>query len=718
MKKYLYIILAACLMASCVPAPASSERSKATIFFEFDSVAVKSLNVVDDYISNCNILVYDTAGHLVSSAYCDDGEVTWMQLDCTGGNTYKFYCVCNIGDITGNPFFANETYLTGYQYSVNSYSDMIDANGAVPMTGHTEYITIADGMSIHIDLTRCVALVSIRIDDSALQSSNISINSVTVKNVPSKVGLFTTATSGNTWDYSPTGDSADAMELSTFNSGSEIGFYMFENCQGVLLPGNSSCRSKYFSEGSIYEQLCSYIELEGYYNDITSSNPRRGDFRYRFYLGENTIDDFNVVRNHHYHIVLKLYDDGVDEESWRVDSDLEPYATAVIVNPPEYTFVGVAGTVTLTATVLPSTACQDVTWSSSNPSVATVDGNGVVTPHSVGTAIIKATATDGSGIFGTSTITVLEPSIPVRIEPNYLKDDEWMLGGGSSTDDFKVTIFYDNGTSKVLTGADALATIDNDFEWVIQGNVLSAPDETTSLELLLVYTENGRTISFSSEGMVVRTEDFFTAQRVMQVAKKYGDTADKPLVVYNINCFSSPLTDLSERLVFTSSSNLMERSADGFRIKGDCTYNGDISFTITGSLIDDFGNPFSKTISFFTTVFEYRQRFYRVWISTKVREHIDAGYGSQEPADNMCVMITLVKSWTSDELIATYFYPASYDQNGDLTQGYFSYTWYDYTMTLQMQDEREYDFNYDSEGILLLDGFCYDENRYIYYEPL
>ena len=718
MKKYLYIILAACIMASCVPAPAVSDVSKTTVYFEFDSVAVKSLNVVDDYISNCNILVYDTAGHLASSAYCSDGEVTWMQLTCSGGSTYKFYCVCNIGDITGNPLFANETYLTGYQYSVNSYSDIIDANGAVPMTGHTGYITIEDGMYIHIDLIRCVALVSIRIDDSELVNSDISINSVTVKNAPGKVGLFSTYSSGNTYDFNRTGDSADALELSTFNSGSEIGFYMFENCQGVLLPGNDSCRSKYFPSGSIYEQLCSYIELEGYYNDTVSSNPRRGDFTYRFYLGENTTTDFNVVRNHHYHIVLKLYDDGVDEVSWRVDSDIEPYATAVIVDPPEYTFFGVTGTAALTATVLPSTASQEVIWSSGNTAVATVDQNGVVTPHSVGTAVIKATVTDGSGVFGTSTITVLEPSFPIRIEPNYLKYDEWMLGGGSSTEDFKVTVFYDNGTSKVLTGIEALATIYNDDEWIIEGTVLSAPDETESLELLLVYTENGRTISFCSEGMVVRTEDFFTAERVYQVAKKYGDTNDRPLVVKNIQCFRSPLTDLSERLVFTSSSNLMERSADGFRLKGDCTHNGDIYFSITGSLVDDFGNPFSKTISFVIIVFEYRQRFYRVEIDTRVREHIEVGYGSQVPADNMRVSIYLVKSWAADETIATYFFPASYDYNGDLIQGYFSYTWYDTTMTVQMQEERHFDYNYNSDGILLLYGFCYDEQKYIYYEPL
>ncbi|MBQ3209997.1 MAG: Ig-like domain-containing protein, partial [Oscillospiraceae bacterium] len=54
---------------------------------------------------------------------------------------------------------------------------------------------------------------------------------------------------------------------------------------------------------------------------------------------------------------------------------------------------------TLTATVLPSTAeNRTIEWSSDKPSVATVDKNGVVKGESTGTAIITATAKDGSGV--------------------------------------------------------------------------------------------------------------------------------------------------------------------------------------------------------------------------------------------------------------------------------------------------------------------------------
>ena len=64
-------------------------------------------------------------------------------------------------------------------------------------------------------------------------------------------------------------------------------------------------------------------------------------------------------------------------------------------------------TLTLTATVAPDNATnKDVTWTSSDSIVATVDQNGVVTALARGTAVITATAADGSGVSATCTVTV------------------------------------------------------------------------------------------------------------------------------------------------------------------------------------------------------------------------------------------------------------------------------------------------------------------------
>lgn len=61
---------------------------------------------------------------------------------------------------------------------------------------------------------------------------------------------------------------------------------------------------------------------------------------------------------------------------------------------------------TLTVTVKPADATnQDVTWESSNTSIATVSEDGTVTAISAGNAMITATAADGSGISASCTLT-------------------------------------------------------------------------------------------------------------------------------------------------------------------------------------------------------------------------------------------------------------------------------------------------------------------------
>ena len=89
-------------------------------------------------------------------------------------------------------------------------------------------------------------------------------------------------------------------------------------------------------------------------------------------------------------------------------------------------------TLTLTATVAPDNATNKaVTWTSSNPSVATVE-NGVVTALARGTAVITATAADGSGASASCTVTVSSYLPPAN--PNYKITVEATQGGTVTAD--------------------------------------------------------------------------------------------------------------------------------------------------------------------------------------------------------------------------------------------------------------------------------------------
>ncbi|MCL2417507.1 MAG: Ig-like domain-containing protein, partial [Bacteroidales bacterium] len=70
----------------------------------------------------------------------------------------------------------------------------------------------------------------------------------------------------------------------------------------------------------------------------------------------------------------------------------------------------------LTATVSPADATdQEVTWSSSNTSIATVDDSGLVTAVGVGTVDIIVTTNDGE-FSATSVVTVTQTSAIIDLE--------------------------------------------------------------------------------------------------------------------------------------------------------------------------------------------------------------------------------------------------------------------------------------------------------------
>ena len=89
-----------------------------------------------------------------------------------------------------------------------------------------------------------------------------------------------------------------------------------------------------------------------------------------------------------------------------------PTATAIALNKSE-TSLNVGDTEQLIATVSPELASQEVTWASSDETIASVDANGLVTAVAVGEAVITATTTDGSNLSASCTVTVTENTVPV-----------------------------------------------------------------------------------------------------------------------------------------------------------------------------------------------------------------------------------------------------------------------------------------------------------------
>ena len=133
-----------------------------------------------------------------------------------------------------------------------------------------------------------------------------------------------------------------------------------------------------------------------------------------------------------------------------------PVSTTGVTLNKETTSITKGGTETLVATVAPANATnQNVTWSSSNTAVATVE-DGVVTAVDGGTAMITVTTADGS-FTDTCEVTVIVP-----VESVSLDQTELNLKHGDVTSDpvtLTATVLPANATNKAVAWTSSDETV-------------------------------------------------------------------------------------------------------------------------------------------------------------------------------------------------------------------------------------------------------------------
>ena len=167
---------------------------------------------------------------------------------------------------------------------------------------------------------------------------------------------------------------------------------------------------------------------------------------------------------------ITLYERVVEEETVA--------AKSVEVNPPVHAMAPNA-TKQLTAVVYPTNAAnKNVTWTSNNDAVATVDGTGLVTANAVGTATITATTEDG-GYTDTCVVTVTNNATKeVTMFVNTLHavpDEDYLIGYTTGSGH---TYIMSNVVSKTSYLAAAEATLST------VGDVCGVTDTTSCITAL------------------------------------------------------------------------------------------------------------------------------------------------------------------------------------------------------------------------------------------
>ncbi|MDE6304034.1 MAG: Ig-like domain-containing protein, partial [Paramuribaculum sp.] len=229
------------------------------------------------------------------------------------------------------------------------------------------------------------------------------------------------------------------------NSVTSIGEHAFEDCSGfngTLTLGNSLETINEFAFHS-----CSGLQ-EVYYATKTPI--------------EGSINIFvtSVYKNATLYVPEKAIERCKAIDPWKNFSNITPPKIPVesVKLNKETLELKVGETATLTATVLPDNATdKSVTWSSSNPDVATVNADGMITAIAVGETVISATCGEATAECKVTVNPVAAESVMLDKEAVEMKVGE--------TAKLTATVMPDNTTDKTVTWASSnpnVATVNAD----------------------------------------------------------------------------------------------------------------------------------------------------------------------------------------------------------------------------------------------------------------
>lgn len=198
-----------------------------------------------------------------------------------------------------------------------------------------------------------------------------------------------------------------------------------------------------------------------YYSSIFST------YYLRYY---SSYSYFTATSSSSYAATITLYERVAEEETVA--------AKSVEVNPPVHAMAPNA-TKQLTAVVYPTNAAnKNVTWTSDNEAVATVDGTGLVTANAVGTATITATTEDG-GYTDTCVVTVTNNATKeVTMFVNTLHavpDEDYLIGYTTTSGDTYIMSNAVSNTSYLAAAGATLSTV---------GDVCGVTDTTSCITAL------------------------------------------------------------------------------------------------------------------------------------------------------------------------------------------------------------------------------------------
>lgn len=345
--------------AACSMHETEEDSVTCTICLTGGSMATRSADPDESLITDISLMVFDEHGDAEECVWLPRGQDRHRMRLVKG----KRYTICACANFGYQVYADNISELDEITFHL-AYPD--EYREGIPMYARTETTVTADG-EIRVMLERLMSKISIRMDRSRLSEGvKMDVRSALIGNCPRAAKVFSDNKVADEDGCFPFGFYRNELQTALLNYDTgdglsrEVSLYMLENMQGRMPSHIEDDSDKILDSDGLPGRTSSYIELElDYTSDLYVSGS--GSLVYRFYLGEDR-NSLDVRRNTHYHITVTPEDDGLSEDSWRVDRSALTYIgpTGITQYPSSYIEGEIGDRIHIWCDVVPEEAPFDV----------------------------------------------------------------------------------------------------------------------------------------------------------------------------------------------------------------------------------------------------------------------------------------------------------------------------------------------------------------------
>ena len=296
------VIMMALWIISCSVEKIPERSSVNIVIKKADLPASKSYMISD--INNLEVFIYNSQGNL--ELHKSFTSISDISLKPSKGQV-TLVAIANVQSIILSQF---STLSMAREAGTSSKTGQ---GGSTIYTGETTFYNNRVGGEVIVELRPLTAKLTFVFDKSRLDPDiSLNIRSIELMNVPLWCSYLTAnrAHAGN-----PTGHGESIFSNTEPQSHeSATPLFMFENQIGTLPGSNEQIDKKPLSDNSFYT-----------YAVITTdyiSPSKQGEVKYIYYPGENTTDNYNIIRGAHLRETILFEGSSISENSQRVDKSL------------------------------------------------------------------------------------------------------------------------------------------------------------------------------------------------------------------------------------------------------------------------------------------------------------------------------------------------------------------------------------------------------------